>query len=311
MKATSTKLYVSIIIRAKNEEKGIMNLLKYFKKQKFDKPYEIILLDSGSTDCTIEIARKNNLRIIEIPPEDFTYGYALNTGIKYAQGEIIVFISAHTYPLTSYWLKKLTIPFIDNDIKCVYGKLVGNKCMNPFEDLIWKNIYTSKSKTLFGISDYDKLAISNSNAAYRKTYLIKNHFDEKIPFSEDLLMGLRILRENFKIEYINNAMIFHTHPYKFRNNFLINVKIGYSIEYINCLFFNQNRSIISIFYRCFKKSLFDSLNFFKWFFIHKSYLGILKLISYFISRFAGNIIGKVHFFNQYIILTSRRKKNEH
>ncbi|KKL66298.1 hypothetical protein LCGC14_2146400 [marine sediment metagenome] len=96
------KPYTSIVIRSKNEEQQLPKLLKSIKAQYFDKSYEIILVDSGSTDKTIEIAKKNKIRILNIPPESFSYGYALNMGVNFAQGEIIIFISAHTTHILNF-----------------------------------------------------------------------------------------------------------------------------------------------------------------------------------------------------------------
>ena len=53
--------YISIVIRAFNEERGLPKLLSSIKKQEFEETYEIILIDSGSTDRTIEIAKKISL----------------------------------------------------------------------------------------------------------------------------------------------------------------------------------------------------------------------------------------------------------
>ncbi|MDI6591504.1 MAG: glycosyltransferase family A protein, partial [Patescibacteria group bacterium] len=69
----------SIIIRTFNEEKHVGNLLKAIREQDY-KDYEIILVDSGSTDRTLEIAKKFGHKILEIESQDFTFGYSLNVG---------------------------------------------------------------------------------------------------------------------------------------------------------------------------------------------------------------------------------------
>ena len=71
----------SIIIRAKNEEALIGEVLTAVYEQTV-RDIEVILVDSGSTDRTLEIARKFPLKIIEIRPEEFTYGRALNIGCR-------------------------------------------------------------------------------------------------------------------------------------------------------------------------------------------------------------------------------------
>ena len=66
----------SIVIRACNEEKHIAQLLEGIAHQSL-KDVEIILVDSGSTDCTLEIASRYPIHVVQIQPQDFTFGYSL------------------------------------------------------------------------------------------------------------------------------------------------------------------------------------------------------------------------------------------
>ena len=72
----------SVIVRAKNEARGIERTFKSLRRQTV--PVEIVVVDSGSTDGTVEIARRWCDRLIEIPAESFTYGYSLNCGAEVA-----------------------------------------------------------------------------------------------------------------------------------------------------------------------------------------------------------------------------------
>jgi len=85
---------VSIVIRACNEEKHIARLLEGIAQQ-FLKEAEIILVDSGSTDRTLEIASQYPVRVVHIQPEEFTFGYSLNQGVSHTYGDLIVIASAH------------------------------------------------------------------------------------------------------------------------------------------------------------------------------------------------------------------------
>ena len=73
---------VSIFIRCKNEEACIGDVLSMIFEQFIDVKFEVIVLDSGSTDQTLEIVKKFNVKLYEIAPEVFTFGYALNKGIS-------------------------------------------------------------------------------------------------------------------------------------------------------------------------------------------------------------------------------------
>ena len=100
----------SIVIRAYNEEAHIGRLLKGISQQTYG-DVETILVDSGSTDRTVEIAEEYGVQIVHISPEEFTFGRSLNRGIQAAQGEFIVIVSAHCYPVYPDWLEHLLVPF--------------------------------------------------------------------------------------------------------------------------------------------------------------------------------------------------------
>ena len=92
---------LSIVIPAYNEEKGIEKVLEELKKvlDKIKKPYEIIVVDDGSTDNTAKIVKEKKDVILFQHPINKGYGAALKTGIKKANGEYILIIDADgTYP---------------------------------------------------------------------------------------------------------------------------------------------------------------------------------------------------------------------
>jgi glycosyltransferase involved in cell wall biosynthesis len=103
---------ISVIIRCLNEARHLPKLLDSFARQTL-KPFEIIVVDSGSTDDSVEISRSRGARIVHIQPEQFSFGRSLNLGVRNASGDVMVIASAHTYPVSEHWLEWLTEPFED------------------------------------------------------------------------------------------------------------------------------------------------------------------------------------------------------
>ena len=60
---------------------------------------QIIVVDSGSTDDSVAIAREHGATVIDIAPGTFTHGGSRNLGALRAQGEVLVFISQDAYPV--------------------------------------------------------------------------------------------------------------------------------------------------------------------------------------------------------------------
>lgn len=128
-----------IILRIKNEEKWLKECLTRIFNQTY-KNFEVIIVDSGSTDRSLEIARKFPVKIFSIKPEEFTYPYALNFGCQKSQAEkYFVILSAHSLPISNKWLEDGIRNFEiykDKKVLGVYG------WMKTLPDAsIWERIY--------------------------------------------------------------------------------------------------------------------------------------------------------------------------
>jgi rhamnosyltransferase len=195
----------SVIIRSYNEGQHIGRLLKGIRQQTLQ-PVEIILVDSGSTDQTVSVARAGGARVVSISPEEFTFGRSLNRGIAAASGDILVFASAHVYPVYADWLKKLTEAFADQQIALVYGKQVGAPGSRFSEQRVFASWYPDVTQT------YQENAFcNNANAAVRRSLALARPYDETLPGLEDLEWGQWALDSGYKIHYAPEAVIVHVH----------------------------------------------------------------------------------------------------
>src|SRR3546814_15445542 len=77
---------------------------------------EVVVIDSGSTDGTLEIAERHGCTITHITREQFSFGRSLNMGCEVASGEILVLISGHCVPADRTWLRKLCQPIADGRV---------------------------------------------------------------------------------------------------------------------------------------------------------------------------------------------------
>ncbi|MDP8200606.1 MAG: glycosyltransferase [Candidatus Tenebribacter burtonii] len=191
----------SIIIRTYNEVKYLGECLEQIYKQTI-KDFEIIIVDSESTDSTLEIASKYPVKIIEIKKEDFSHGRSLNIGCRAAKGEYLVLISAHAIPVEKTWLEELIKPF-DENVAAVFGQQKPMKDAYPlvkrFVENSWENI--GKSRIL----------LSNSNSAIKKEIWEKLPFDEDLIAAEDVLWAKEVKTLGFEIVYNAKAAVYHSH----------------------------------------------------------------------------------------------------
>jgi rhamnosyltransferase len=172
----------SIIIRTKNEEKWIGKVLERFSEQTYT-DFEIVIVDSGSTDKTLEIANRFPTKIFHIKPEEFSYPYALNFGCEHAQGsKYFVFLSAHSLPLTKTWLADGLKNFANEKVMGVYGMMQALP-----DGTIWEKIYFNRYKVfLYRLFHWKKIiregkmgVLGFTHAIIRRDLWEQNKLDER------------------------------------------------------------------------------------------------------------------------------------
>ena len=200
---------ISIVIRCKNEEKSIGEVLARTFEQVSPVPYEVLVLDSGSTDRTLEIANRFNVRLFTIEPGNFNFSYALNYMIDLAQGEIICCLSAHCLPHSDRWLMELTKPILSGQTEATIGKQLPIKGMNPFEEVAILMMFP-----LVTPQDYSP-HLSNANCAFQKKLWEEKKFDEDIFGWEDYFWYLQ-MKPKYRFLYCPEAAVYHSHPFNFK-----------------------------------------------------------------------------------------------
>ena len=205
---------ISIVIRTYNEEKYLERTLANVLAQT-EENREVIVIDSGSTDRTVDIARSFPVRLFGIKKEDFSYGSALNLGAKLALGKTVVNLSAHAMPDSKDWLKNLVAPLDDPDTAGVHGKeLPIENHAGLFERKILLD--SNGDKEIVRRSDP---YFSNANSAIPKTILEKFQFDEKLGWAEDQLWASQVQEAGYKTVYAPDAPVRHSHNLDMRGNF--------------------------------------------------------------------------------------------
>lgn len=195
----------SIVIRAFNEEEHLGKLLTGIMQQTIQ-DREIILVDSGSTDATPEIASNFPVKIVQINPAEFTFGRSLNRGVAAAAGEFVVIISAHCYPVYPDWLEQLLKPFEDSRVAVSYGKQRGAETNHYSEHQFFKNYFPDISQLNQG-----QPYTHNANAAIRKSLWEGHPYDEQLTGLEDLAWSSWAKEQGYSIAYAADAEIIHIH----------------------------------------------------------------------------------------------------
>ncbi|UCH72014.1 MAG: glycosyltransferase [Thermoplasmatales archaeon] len=187
---------ISVVLTTKNEEKNIEKLLISLMKQ--EEPYEVLVVDSDSTDKTQEIVRKyskinKNIKLLIHPG---TRGESMNYGIKQTTGNAVAFIGGDDVA-DNNWIKEVRNGLKTADI--VVGDLLATE-----EERI-KNIENVKFFHK-GVN----ISYPGTNTTYKKEILDKlGGFDPWFSSAEDLEINLRAVNAGYKIIENKKAKVYY------------------------------------------------------------------------------------------------------
>lgn len=214
-------MLASVVVRTYNEEKYLDQLLSAVRRQSCESiNFEVVIVDSGSTDNTLHIAEKYNCRIVHIKKSDFTFGRSLNVGCEVAKGDILVFVSGHCIPVDEHWLGELCKPLVDKTISYSYGRQRGKDTTRFSEYRHFDKWFPAYSKL-----PQEGYFCNNANAALTRDAWKMFGFDESLPGLEDMWLAKQLVEDNQKIGYVATACVYHIHDETWRQ-----VRIRYERE---------------------------------------------------------------------------------
>jgi GT2 family glycosyltransferase/SAM-dependent methyltransferase len=195
---------------------------------------EVLMIDSGSTDRTLEYAaRYAPLRVHRIPPAEFGHGRTRNLGARLTTGRTLVFIVQDATPATPDFLHRLTAPLAAPGVAAAFGRQLARPWTNRIEKLFMAATYPSEQQvrayTGSGRLRMKDLFFSNVCAAIRRDVWEEIPFDEALIMSEDQQWAKRALQAGHHIVYEPAAAVYHSHNYRLKEVFKRNFDSGVSL----------------------------------------------------------------------------------
>ena len=227
---------ISVIIPVKNGSKTLQRCLVNLTNQLYGIPLEILVLDSGSTDNSVELAKAYGARVLEIDSNHFNHGLTRNIGVKEAKGDLIYFTVQDAWLFVPTNLIEMSKWFEDESVMAVCGHqaVPHEKDKNP---LLWFRRVTepvAEVRQYVSGKDMPSFSWDNVNAMYRKSALIELTFD-RTDTAEDCIWAYNALKKGFKLVYDPSLVIYHYHHRTF--NYVFRVEFGlYYIFYKNFQF---------------------------------------------------------------------------
>lgn len=213
----------SVIFPTYNASETIVSLLSSIQQQTL-KPDHILAIDSSSSDNTIEILKARNISYHIIKTSDFNHGTTRKYATSLVDADIYIFLTQDVILANEDAFKNILNAFKDEKIGCAYGRQLPNENANVLAAHLRLFAYPKTSE----IRSYDRrkklglITCSNSDnfAAYRKKALFETGgIPENIIFGEDMHVAANMLIQGWKVAYIADAMIYHSHNYTILQEF--------------------------------------------------------------------------------------------
>lgn len=231
---THRQVKATIFIPTYNGEAYIRDILNAIFVQRVEFEYEVLIIDSGSTDRTLSIIKcflddHDNLRLHNIPNSEFGHGKTRNLAAKMANGQFVVYLTHDAIPAHQDWLYEILRPFdISPKVVGVLGKQVPRSHCFPllkYEILhVFKQLGPDHGTTLYYEDNFiqddvvrDAVGFySDVNSAARRSILMGEIPYQDVRYAEDQLFGREIIEKGYIKAYAPRASVVHSNDMKIK-----------------------------------------------------------------------------------------------
>jgi rhamnosyltransferase len=274
----------SIIIPTYNASAHIRDQLEALTVQTI-RNADILLIDSSSTDSTVEIAKSYGVRTVVIPKADFDHGGTRTLAALQVRGDVLVYFTQDALPQNEYAIERLVKALEqDQDVGAVFGRQIPCPHATPFAQHLRLFNYPAQSYTrtfgdraMYGV----KTAFcSNSFAAYRRSALERvGWFKDQLLMGEDISVCAQMLMKGYRVGYVADAVVYHSHNYTVAQEFKRYFDLG--------VFFEKERWLLDEFGR----PEGEGIKFVRSEFSYLRSHGLLHLLPISMIRAAAKLIG--------------------
>lgn len=266
-----SKIDVSVIIVAWNEEASLRKSLPMIKAQQTALSFEVIGLVTESEDRTADLFTMYGARVITIPRSEFHHVKTRMLGVKESSGRYVVFLVGHAIPYTAHWLENLVKPLLqDPTVVSSYSRQLPEADCLPWEA---RDIYTGGSPVrkvkVVDFSDpyqvhnyrshiWEFIAFSDVSSCYRRELLERYPFNPALPQVEDQEWCKRAIDLGYAVVFEPTSAVIHSHNESLKRLYRRNFIYGQAFA----LFLDEPPdSLVGIFYRAIHDAVMD------WFYI--------------------------------------------
>jgi glycosyltransferase involved in cell wall biosynthesis len=214
---------VTVAIPVRNGGLLFARTLEAVKSQQIDREVELLVVDSGSTDGSLELARSSGATVKQIPAKDFSHGATRNLMMSIAAGEHVAFLSQDAIPAASSWLSNLIEGFeIADDVALVFGPYIPRPESSPM-------VKRELIEFFSALSEGGQPNVHRASAEYRRSPGPLTFFSDAngavarwawesvqfrdVPYAEDQLLAAEMIEAGYAKVFHPGAGVLHSHDY--------------------------------------------------------------------------------------------------
>ena len=215
---------VSVVIPTLNAGPQFEELLKQIRSQKGDFDLEILVIDSGSTDATRELALRYGATVHQIERQEFNHGATRNLGISLARGEYVALTVQDAVPLDERWLAMMVENLERNGrVAGVYSRQIPHKNAGVLTRVLVGNLATAslERREQFAESPTQYARMRPKKRRRLAVYddvssCLRRSVWEELPydatdFGEDIRWGKKVVEAGYKVVYEPRSAVLHSH----------------------------------------------------------------------------------------------------
>lgn len=173
---------------------------------------ELLAVDSGSTDGTVECLEAHGARVMAIEPATFDFGTAREQAFEAARGSVVVSLSQDAVPAHARWLENLLVPLQEEDVASSCGRSIPDPD-RPEPQFPWeRNGYFYFTAEMRKFRARYGRGLSNANSAIKRAAWEKLRFGPQ-PIGEDFHFQTKLDAAGYRIAFPENAPVLHHHNY--------------------------------------------------------------------------------------------------
>jgi rhamnosyltransferase len=223
---------ISIVIPTLNGAATLPAVLEAIARQRIEVPVEVLAVDSGSTDGTVSLLQQSHVDVTSISPQTFDHGLTRNLALSRARGDLVVLLVQDAVPVSDDWLAALTAPLRAD------ARLAGTFARQeprPDADAITRRYHASylaasrcgRVIAIDGADGFEKLSpqerldrctFDNVCSCVRRSVWQRHPF-RSTPIGEDIAWAKDVLLAGYRLAYVPDAVVVHSHHRSVRYEF--------------------------------------------------------------------------------------------